>query len=292
MNEKYLAGFMDADGHISVRARLNARPDLVVSLSQRTLYRQSLDYAKGQFGGVIRERFDGKYLELQMRCGPARKCLERLKKYMVIKGHQAEAMIALVDESGVLRTDEEVKDVRVRVKQIRSTPRAVLPNFPSRKWLAGYFDGDGTFTTKVSKDRSYAYPKASILAPPQYRAGIDLIQKCLGGTIHEDGDNFTWQISLSQPSKCRQFLEYFAKHLDIKKPQAYYLLGCAKNGNFRDGVKIREHLMSLNAQQHRLSDPASYAHDLVQQVNFDIQKLPCNWVGRDRKKRQSDLQTV
>jgi len=292
MNEKYLAGFIDADGHISVRARKGAKPDLEVSAAQRARYRDILDYAQTEFGGCIRERFDGKYLELQMRCGPARKCLERLKKYMVIKGHQAEALIALVDGSPVLKTDEEVKSVRARVKQIRATPRETLPNFPSRKWLAGYFDGDGSFTAKVAKDGGYGYPRASILASPNYRAGIDLIYKCLGGSISKSGNNFTWQISLSQPSKAIQFLEYFAKHLSIKKPQAYYLLGCAKSGNFRNGDLIREHLMSLNAQQHRLSDPASYAADLVRQVDFDIEKKPCNWIGRDRKKRQSNLQNV
>ena len=292
MNEKYLAGFIDADGHLSARARKNSRPDLELSISQRAEYRDVLDYAQRVFGGVIREKFDGRHLELQLKCGPARKAMERLKKYMVVKRHHAEQFIELVCESGILRTDDEVQEIRSQVKAIRQTKAETLPNFPSRKWLAGYVDGDGSFTAKVCKRSGYAYPKLTILAAPNYTAGIELIQKCFGGKTWQHGENFQYTLHLSQPSKAKQAIGYFGQHLYIKKGQAYFLSGCAKAGNFRDGQGVREAFKSLNAQQHRLSDPTSKAANLVSTVDFSIEKKPCNWVGRDKMKRQSNLATI
>lgn len=292
MNEKYLAGFIDADGHLSVRARKGARPDLELSVAQRADYRHILEYAQKQFGGVIREKFDGKHLELQMRSGPARKAMERLKKYMVLKRHHAEQMIDLIDSADILRTDEDVRAVRNRVKAIRQQGVDVLPNFPARKWLAGYADGDGSFAVKVCSKTGYAYPKLSIMAAPNYTAGIQLIKKCFGGRIGRQGDNFMYSIELSQPSKATEFLGYFAKHLHVKKGQAYFLLGCAKGGNFRDGETIREAIKALNAQQHRLSDPTSHASRLIDTISFDIEKRPTNWIGRGAMKRQSNLHAM
>ena len=292
MNEKYLAGFIDADGHLSVRARKNARPDLELSISQRAEYRDVLDYAKRIFGGAIREKREGKYLELQLKCGPARKAMERLKKYMVIKRHHAEQMIELVRSAGILRTDEDVRAVRNQVRSIRQKPATTLPNFPPRKWLAGYVDGDGSFAVKKCRKTGYAYPKLTILAAPNYTAGIELIQKCFGGKIWQHGENFQYTLQLSQPSKARQVIGYFAQHLQIKKGQAYFLTGCARAGNFRDGETVRQAIKALNAQQHRLSDPTSKAANLVSMVDFSIEKKPCNWVGRDKMKRQSNLETI
>lgn len=292
VNEKYLAGFLDADGHLSVRARKGARPDLDASFAQRAEYRDILEYAQSLFGGVIREKFDGQHCELQMRSGPARKAMERLKKYMVLKRHHAEQFLELVDGSTVLHTNEEVKQVREIVKSIRRQGAQVTPNYPARKWLAGYIDGDGSFTVKVCNKTGYAYPKLTIMAAPNYTVGIELIQKCFGGVIAQHGNNFLYTLQLSQPSKTKEFLGFFAKHSHVKQGQVYFLLGCAKNGHFRDGATIREAVKTLNAQQHRLSDPTSHARELLSTVNFDIQKRPCNWVGRDAMKRQSNLRSM
>ena len=290
MNEKYLAGLLDADGHISVRARLGASPDLEVSLAQAAPYRRLLDYAQQLFGGVVRERLDGAHCELQLRSGPARKCLERLKKYMVLKRHHAERMLELVDGSTVLRTPEEVAHVRAQVKQIRAFGADRLPNHPARKWVAGYVDGDGCFTVKVDKKTGYAYPLVSILAAPNYTAGLVLLSGAFGGVIHARGQNAVWNLQLSQPSKAKQFLGYFAQYLEVKRAIAYFLLGCAES-NFRDGTTIRDCMIALNSQQHRLSDPASTAADMLRKVRFDIPPRPQGRpVGvvetRPRKKRQ------
>lgn len=282
MNEKYLAGFIDADGHISVRARIGARPDLLVNINQRELYREPLDFAQAEFGGHSRvdEINNVAHIKLQMRSGPARKCLERLKKYMVLKRHHAERMIDLVDSSDVLRDEHDVRRVREAVSRIRAYGADQLPNFPSRKWLAGYFDGDGNFSVKVDKSSDFGYPHAALLAAPNYTAGIVLLHGAFGGRITGCGQNATWTLML-QPSKAKEFLGYFAQHLYIKKAQAYFLLGCAEH-NFRNGIMVRDTIKALNSRQHRLSDPEGEAARLVKGVDFDIQKIKS---GRPTLKR-------
>jgi len=292
ISEKYMAGFIDADGHISIRARLNASPDLEVSVGQSRKGEHVLLAIQEMFGGSIREKWEGKHLELQLRGKTARKLLERLSKYMVLKRHHAERMIEVVDNKTILRTVDEVRAVRQEVKQIRAFGASGMPNYPSRKWLAGYFDGDGSFS--VSVDRyGRARPNAAILAAKNYVVGISLICSTLGGRINAVGENAVWQLGLDIPSKAIQFLSFFAQHLEIKKAQAYFLLGCAQNGNFRDGKAISTTIKTLNAQQHRLSDPTSVAADYVKQVDFSI---PPAKLGRPkgvkdtrpRKKRQSE----
>lgn len=274
LSEKYLAGFVDADGHFSVRARLGARPDLEFSVAQDVAFAEPLEVLQAEFGGIIRTKFDGKHAELMMRGGPARKAFERLKKYLVLKRDQAERFLDLVDRGVVLKTEGDVKAVRQRVKEIRAYGATHQPNYPSRKWMAGYVDGDGSFACKVCKKTGYAYPFLTILAAPNYVVGVTLLQKAFGGRLQAMGKNVVWSVSLSQPSKIEQVLSHCAPYLVRKQAQAYFLLGCAQGGNLRDGETIHRMIKSLNAQQHRLSDPASYAADLVKQVDFGIQKRP------------------
>lgn len=290
-SEKYLAGFIDADGHLSVRARIGAKPDLEMSLSQRAAFSAPLQFMQEEFGGYSRSK--GDYAELMLRGGPARKAFERLKKYLVLKRDHAELFLDLVDRSVVLKTEADVKAVRQRVKEIRAYGATREPNYPSRKWMAGYIDGDGSFVTTICPKTGYAYPRLSILAAPNYIVGITLLHKAFGGRIQGIGANAVWNLHLSQPSKIEQVLEYFAKHLYIKQAQAYFLLGCAKGGNLRDGETINRTMRALNAQQHRLSDPTDEVARLLQKVRFDIPKRS---IGRPpgvketkpRRKRQPD----
>lgn len=295
--EKYVAGLVDADGHISVRARVGARPDLVFSLSQEKCFTDPLYELQEEFGGIIRSKGDGKYLELCMRSGPARKAIERLKKYLVLKKDQAIRYLDLVDSSDVLHTQEDVDKTRARVAEIRRYGAMFEPNYPSRKWMAGYIDGDGSFVVKVCKHTGYAYPALSILAAPNYIVGATLLHKAFGGRLVATGDNLTYSVSLTQPSKIEQVLEHCAPYLRKKQAQAYFLLGCAKGGNLRDGEAINRSIRALNAQQHRLSDSAAEADRLLRGVRFDIEprrigRPPGVIETKPRRKRQSNLHAM
>lgn len=293
MSEKYLAGFIDADGYISIRSRKGSKPDMEVSVSQRSDFTGPLYEAKEMFGGVIREKMNGKYVELQLRCGPAVKCVERLKKYMVVKKHQAERYLEMLASSSILHTDSEVLEYRMKVKAVKRELNQTNCNYPSRKWMAGYIDGDGCFAAKVCKKTGYAYPFLAILSADNYTPGILLLQKAFGGKIHKSGKNFIWQVRLSQPSKAKKVLGYCMKHLQKKQDIARFIYECANGGNFRDGEAIQAMIITLNSQQHRLSDSTVTGKGFAQQVRFDIQKKK---VGRPvgvkeakpRQKRQSN----
>jgi len=295
MSEKYIAGFIDADGHISIRCRVNSKPDLEVSMSQRADFLDPLYEAQEMFGGAIRNKFEGQHCELQIRSGPARKCVERLKKYLVVKRYQAEQYLGMVDAAPILRSKEEVVSFRKDVKSVRRVESLPVQNYPTRKWMAGYIDGDGSFGVKVCKKTGYAYPTLSILSADNYTAGILLLKKAFGGRICRTGTSYLWQLQLSQPSKSKQVLGYFTKYLEKKQDVARFLYECAKNGNFRDGEAIRNIVKTLNSQQHRLSDSTATVKESISTINFGIVKKKVGRpVGvietRPRRKRQSKLQ--
>jgi len=250
-----------------------------------------LEDIQAMFGGQIRDKL-GEYSELQLRSRKAYNMVSRLKKYMVLKRHHAERMMDLVDRSSVLKTVEDVRSVRAEVKKIRAYGADRMPNYPSRKWLAGYFDGDGCFTATVDRYKK-ARPVVALLAAENYVVGLSLIHSAFGGRINAVGSNAVWQLGLDDPCKARKLLRFFAKHLVLKKAQAYFFLGCAEKGNFRDGKAISTAIKTLNAQQHRLSESTSEASRLLKTVDFNI---PAPKRGRPigikearpRKKRQSE----
>lgn len=293
MSEKYLAGFLDGDGYFSIRTRIGAKPDLECSVAQRNDFLSPLHELQDIFGGIIREKHNGTNSELCLRSTPARKCMERLKKYMVIKQYQIEEYLKMVQEAPILSTRSEMLDFRAKVKAVKKVDADPKQSYPSRKWLAGYIDADGFFAARVGRSKTmYAYPFFSILAPFNYTGGLRLIHKVFGGGVHENKSGYILQIQLAQPSKAIQFLEYFMKYLRKKKDVVYFIYECAKNGNFRDGTTIRNAVITLNSQQHRLSDPTASVKSLLDEVRFDINKLPSGRpVGvketKPRRKRQS-----
>ncbi len=273
LTEKYLAGFIDADGYIGIRARIGSKPDCDVELTQREQYREVLDDLMAMFGGSfrIREAIGDRFASVCLRGGPAAKLIERLSKYAVIKGPWMQAALELVRNAPVLQTQEQVVAFRRQWKLVKRKASSTERNYPSRKWLAGYFDGDGSFV--AYKGTSGAYVRATIMSEPHLACGIRLIQKAFGGHIVEERNNLLWHLQMP-PSKINQFVGYMADDLVIKKAQAYYLLHLAQGGNLRDGETIRQHMKEMNAQQHRLSDPAGHAAALARTVRFD---LPSGW---------------
>jgi hypothetical protein len=184
--EEYLAGFVDADGCLSIRARTGATPDLEFSISQKTSRADVLRYAQGLFGGIIRSKVNGAHSELCLRSGHARNAIDRLKSHLVLKRGHAEMFLDVVDRGYVLKTRYDVMAIRQRVKQIRKC--AAIPRLTSclsEKWLAGYIDGDGSFSVKVCKKTGYAYPALRILAARNYFGGVNLLPERLGGRLQD-----------------------------------------------------------------------------------------------------------
>ena len=274
---KYMAGFIDADGFLSLRTRIGARPDMAVEVAQRAKYADVIYRYKTSFGGHIREGCirGGYYVSYAARGCIANMLIDCLSPHFICKHKFANSLVRLAQESSVLHREKDVEAVRKSLDALRHRPPGPDGNLSiSGGWLAGYFDGDGSFTIKVCKKTGYAYPVAAILSAPQYCCGIRTLRGAFGGAICRTGGNILWQLQLSKPSNAQNFLRYFIEYLVIKRAQAQFLLGCATAGNFRDGSAIRNAIMTLNSSQEKSSNPDNEAAALLNKIRFDKPMRP------------------
>jgi hypothetical protein len=225
------------------------RPYLSLEWSQRSDRDEVLKLIEQQCGGKC--RVSGAYTTLKVFGAPAVQLLNRMEKYLVIKRHYARVVLELLGKPHKVELAQAYLKAQRRV---RSDP---LPNFPSRKWAAGYFDGDGCFSTRIGKSRTSATVVAEIVASEYDREGLDLLHKAFGGTIANLSDRphlAKWTLQMP-PSKAKEILGHFGKYMIVKKAQADFILGCAQMGHYRDGGSISAALKQLKAQPHRLSEP-------------------------------------
>lgn len=260
LSEKYLAGFLDADGSIQVMWRPVDRADndptmrrayLSLEFSQKAERDEVLRMIEATFGGKLSFGVRGPYTKLVIFGSPAVQVLNRIRQHLVIKRNYADAVLALLG-----------KPVKVGIAQAylklqrreRSEP---LPNYPSRKWAAGYFDGDGCISARVGK-RTSAAVYFEMVASDFDSEGLDLLQKAFGGVVKTLGAGREhlrkWTLSVP-PSKAKEVASHFGQYLIVKKSQFDFVMGCAQMGHFRDGENINAALKQLRAQPHRLSEP-------------------------------------
>lgn len=282
LGDKYIAGFLDADGSIGVSWRAGKyKPQLTLSFSQKTSQDEVLHLIQRELGGCLRTKIIGdvSYSELCLRDKPAVMALNRIKKHLVIKRRYADVCLQYV-EAGVPQPNwkELAKELK-KERRIRSLP---LPKHPTRQWLAGYFDGDGCLYANTIASGT-AVVEVSIASSDYDTEGIEIIQKVFGGSIYtQKNATKIWKVFAS-PSKAKEFFGYFAKHSIVKADQIYFILSCSEMGHFRDGRRICETLKNLKAQPHRLSEPKVDHAELM----AEVKDLPPRRAGRP--KRQSEL---
>lgn len=274
LSDKYLAGLLDADGNIGLMWNPPARREnwdgtgpqrayATIRFDQKTpgmdfmeliansLTPPSLPVVWGSFGtsesGTHYWRTAG---------SKATSVLMRLKKYLVLKRALADCAI---DMNG---STFDVEEGKQRFDTARSA--SPMPKHPTRKWAAGYIDGNGSFAVRVPKGVS-AQPVLSVCDEAFERVGVDLLQKAFGGSVQESVTEagtpiVTWVLSMDA-AKVRSTFESgktaLAKHMVLKNDQAYFLLGCAKMGHFRDAEAIVDAMKRLQVQPHRLSGPGA-----------------------------------
>jgi len=278
LSDKYIAGFLDADGYIGLQWRRVDRNDTnkelkrslpVISFSQAQQQDGILYLIQETIGGDIRYRKNKDFGQLTLSGKKALKALGRIRKHLVLKRHIAEVVEEMAFE--VYNREETSR----YLKEQRRVPSLPKPNFPPRKWLAGYFDGDGSFQMRLPKGRTSAQPVASITASNFDSEGVEIIQKAFGGSVQEKGKRshlVRWTLTMP-PSKAKQFLSYFAKHLHIKREQAYLILRCAEMGHYHDGKSIKSALKHLKAQPHRLNEQgADESHYLSNIKDIDTHR--------------------
>lgn len=265
LSYKYIAGFMDSDGCVMVKWKTpTQKPILSVSWSQRQDQDEVLYLIQEVIGGSIRtkEKSGTFYSELVLTGKEAHTALNRFVQHLVIKRDYAEACIAASQVPPI-----DLIAAKARLKAIRVGGRRDTPQHPSRKWLAGYFDGDGNIACSIYKPTGTATIMLNLATAEWDLVGIQLVKKAFGGSIRHRPESNTYLWCLSTPaSKFMQLYEYFGKHMVVKKSQMDFLYGCSQQGSFYGGAVIRKTLMELKAHQHRLNEPKPDVYELVRSV--------------------------
>lgn len=212
---KYSAGFVDADGSIQIHARKNKENDFsiypVVSITQLPIRSNLLHDIANYFDLTVHRNSRGTD-EIRVSGNKGRRFMEQIVKHLVIKQELARYILNLprrVDEN-------ELKAIKKVIQNLRrnNTPsKSAL----SRKWAAGYIDGDGCIKASVTKRKQVACT-LTVSSWIHAQAGIQLLKKTLGGYIGEYGNEARWTLSLS-PSKVQELKELIGSHLRIKKTQ-------------------------------------------------------------------------
>jgi hypothetical protein len=265
LSDKYIAGFLDSDGCIAVHFKKGQyKPLLAVHFDQKRDRDKVLLLIQEAIGGNLTARKvnDKSYSRLSLTGKAATMLLGRISKHLVVKRHYANVCLELVN-SGKPIDPQEGRAFLKAQRKIESLP---IPNYPCRKWLAGYFDGNGNFNAALSAQpmkRTGLHRVQLFLnigCATWDQEGVKLVQKAFGGHVyHIGGEAQVYRLCLS-PSKAKQVLPYFGKHLLLKKEQSDYILSCADLGTYRKGKEMVEHLKQLVAHEQRLngSDAAYY----------------------------------
>lgn len=285
ISEKYLAGFLDSDGSICISSFDN-RLRLKLVFSQKESKDRVLYLIRSEYGGTIHtQTINGKnYTTLSIPHNLAVQILNRIGKHCVIKKDYVKYCLDASSEN--YASKEETFKAREQLKTLRKHKTAYIRNYPSRKWLAGYFDGDGCISHgAILKPSGACYPVAVIGCANFDKEGIELIQKIFGGNIFDYKRTCKqWRLALD-PAKAVQFLEYFSDYLIVKQDEAKLILKCAReHKHFRDGENIKLALQALKAHPHRLNEKALSLSDL-----FDtIRDLP-KYARKDYKDFKRDI---
>lgn len=217
LDVKYFAGFVDADGSIllHVQKRGNDRYGLYpkVNIGQLTFRDENLKELSAFFSVNIRYKKEAGMSLIDLVGTKARNFIELIKNHLVIKKELAEYVLTVPNEV----SNEELKAIKKVIKSLRKN-NVPSKNHPSRKWMAGYIDGDGCFYARVKANGSLD-AKLNIASSADAQAGLNLIKKAFGGNIFSKGNSSHLEIHLGV-KKTKELFDFCGQHLRIKKPQA------------------------------------------------------------------------
>lgn len=273
LSAKYIAGFFDADGTVNVVFQSDTkRPQLRLGFCQATSQDEVLHLIHEEWGGHLRYNIVKGVSYTHLTWSGNKQCamlLNRIKQFLVIKRHYAEVCLDVCSRQ--IERDE-IPKVREYLAIQRKQKSLPLPKHPSRKWLAGYIDGDGCISVQsISKHSGLASLILHIAASNYDTEGLEIIQKQFGGRINDMCEGRVKQYQLSLPaSKVNEVFAEIYTAMIVKRDQAEFILKCAAMGHFRDGKSIKAALKHLKAHPHRLSEPKSDVNTLV----ATVQDLP------------------
>lgn len=217
IDTKYFAGFVDSDGSITIHAYKLANNLFKiypkVNIGQLSFRDHNLKELAEYYNVNVNYRDSADMTLIDLNGTKAVSFLNLIKKHLVIKDELAEYVLNVSDKEV---TQDELDSIRLVIKQLRkkNTP---TKNHPSRKWMAGYIDGDGCFYAKI-KPTGVLDCRLIIASSADAIAGIELIKKAFGGHIRITGNSSFYTLNLSK-DKAIELYEYIGQHLRIKKSQ-------------------------------------------------------------------------
>lgn len=235
---KYAAGFIDADGSLQIHAlKLEDKFAIypVVSMSQLPTRSMFLHECADYYSLTVHRNKRGTD-EVRISGDKGRRLIESIKNHLVIKKELATYILNLPR----FVNQEELNAIRKVIQNLRrnNTP---CKHRPSRKWAAGYVDGDGCISASITSKGGLEC-RLSITTWIHAQAGIKLMMNTFGGYIVESKNTANWRVNLS-PSKVQEFKEWMGAHLRIKKTQlelAYDFIGKNKHSK-HNGATIEDY---------------------------------------------------
>ncbi len=278
-NVKYYAGLLDSDGSITLHVHKTSRNTFFcypkITFSQIThrnfIFKSFCDYYSVEICETSRfDKRTGKTYEsssVSLTGTKARSFLNEVKQHLVIKKDLAEFLLSI---SGEEVSQEVLNEYRSNIKILRDSKTLSDKNFPSRKWMAGYIDGDGHIGSSFRKrdgNLSFSITITSNINDPQ---GIYLINRVFGGYIVTSENTLRLIVPLTNITKAEEFITYFNSHLILKKPQFDFVLSVLRKGEHRirkgatyeSNLAIHKKLQELKKPQ-RLSDKPAEAEAIV-----------------------------
>ena len=224
---KYAAGFIDADGSIQIHAKKFGDKFAVypvVSVTQLP-HRSNLLHDIAEFYKLSVHSNGRGTDEIRVSGKKGANLLEHTFKHMVLKQELAKYVLSLPK----FVNETELKAIKSVIKNLRrnNTP---CKHRPSRRWAAGYIDGDGCISASVSRSGTLEC-RLSVSTWVHAQAGIHLLKESFGGYIVEQKNTANWRVGLT-PSKVQELYEFLGKHLMIKRTQleiAYDFIGKNKH---------------------------------------------------------------
>lgn len=240
---KYLAGFIDADGSLSLFAIKQNDGTFYPALTFKICQASSIDhnfrlltslFNKVKLGRIyIRQNQPGNKADIcEWVIRPTNELemfIPRIAKYLVIKGkHFSRTLEWYRSIKGTRYSQQELKWLRLNLQQSRVDTGPLKPkNYPSSAWLAGYMDGDGCiYIGKRQSLFTISFHKNDMQAPI-------LIQKAFGGHIYAglwktNPSVMQYRLTLGGRETLNasglKLLRYVIPHLQIKKYKVEQLL--------------------------------------------------------------------
>lgn len=211
---KYSAGFVDSDGSIQIHAKKFDNKFAiypVVSITQLPHRSNHLHDIAEFFDLSVHLNARGTE-EVRVSGTKGRRYLEHIKNHLVIKQELAEYVLNLPK----FVEEPELKAIKKVIQNLRknNTP---CKHRASRRWAAGYIDGDGCISASVNSKGGFEC-RLSVSTWIHAQAGVILLKETFGGYIVEQGHTANWRVNLT-PSKVQEIKEFLGKHLMIKKTQ-------------------------------------------------------------------------